>query len=88
VNVTDPNETGTLDFDWSSSGSGGWSMQAYSGGSPIGTALTGNAGSGHARLTYPLGGYGPTITFRLTANCVGNSGASVSASNLLASRVP
>jgi hypothetical protein len=86
VPVTDPNETGTLDFDWSSSGSGGWSIQAYSGATALGTPLQGNAGSGHGRLTYPLGGHGGSITFHLTAGCPG--GASVSVSNMLASRVP
>jgi hypothetical protein len=85
VPVTDPNETGTLDFDWSSSGTGGWTIQAYSGTTALGTALPGNAGSGHSRLTYPLGGHGGAITFRLTANCPGTS---VNVTNMLASRVP
>jgi hypothetical protein len=86
LNVTDPNETGILDFDWNSSGSGGWSIQAYSNGSPIGNSLPGNAGSGHNRLTYPLGGPGGTITFRLTVNCPHPT--SINLTNLVGSRVP
>jgi hypothetical protein len=88
LNVTDPNENGTLDFDWSSSGPGGWSIQAYSGTTALGTALLGNAGSGHSRLTYQLGSHSGAITFHLTANCSSAGTTSVSASNMLASRVP
>jgi hypothetical protein len=86
LTVTDPNENGTLDFDWSSTGA--WSIQAYNGASAIGSPLNGPAGSGHGRLPFPLAIGNPvTVSFRLTVTCAGTS-TSASATNLLASRVP
>jgi hypothetical protein len=86
LNATDPNEVGSLDFDWSSSGTGGWSLQAYYGTNPIGDPVSGNQGSGHSRLTFPLGGHTTgALTLRLTAQC---SNTSINLTNMLGSRVP
>jgi hypothetical protein len=83
LTVTDPNETGTLDFDWTSNGN--WSVEALAGGTTQLGVVSGTAGSGHRQLVFSLGGHGTALSVSFRFSCSGTSG---SVSNMLASRVP
>jgi hypothetical protein len=84
IDSTDPNETGFLDFSYEATGSGG-TLQAYYNGNPIGQAIGLTAGSGTARLTYPLGQTGGDLSFRASVSACNSS---VSVTPLVGARNP
>ena len=78
VSATGPGQSAYLDFDLTYSGSGGWSVQAFYGGTAIGTSLSGAAG-GHYRLTFPLDNRpAGNVSFKLSVGCPANTSAQMS----------
>lgn len=87
-------ETATLDFDWSATGPGSWTLQAFVGTAPAGGAndtASSTAGSGHVRLGPFNLQPGKSLSFKLTATCAGSAGeakTTVTLSNMFGARVP
>lgn len=85
-------ETATLDFDWTATGPGSWTLEAQVGGATVanGTASS-TAGSGHVRLGPFNLQAGKSLQFKLTAVCAGTAGeakTSVDVTNMVGARVP
>jgi hypothetical protein len=91
VNAAASGETGTLDFDWTYGSGPGWTAQALNGSNgnaPLGPAVTGGPGSGHAQLTFSIPQGSNSIIFRFTSLCSGGNTTKLDTSNLVGVRTP